>query len=275
MLPRFEQFITERRYLMNVSPATLNWYTHALKWMPNENPTQDELNAMVCRMREQGLKATGCNAATRAINAYLKWSSSACHLKPMKEPQFIPETFAAEQIQLLVSFKPKKFYERRLHLLCLLLLDTGARISEALTLHVADVDLDNLLITLMGKGGKQRRVPFSMELRRALFSYIKDCEPRDYLLARQGQDGRKLGRGTALHEVKRLCVRLGFAPPARTLHAFRHTFAVNYLRRGGSTFHLQKMLGHSSLEMTRRYASLLTSDLQEVHQRISLLSRAA
>ena len=47
------------------------------------------------------------------------------------------------------------------------------------------------------------------------------------------------------------------------------------LRREGSTFHLQKMLGHSSLEMTRRYASLLTSDLQEVHQRISLLSRAA
>src|SRR5258706_183254 len=78
--------------------------------------------------------------------------------------------------------------------------------------------------------------------------------------------------GPALHDVKRLCKRLGFEPPARTLHAFRHTFAVNYLRRGGSTFHLQKSLGHTSLEMSRRYANLTTEDLSAVHARISLLS---
>jgi integrase len=70
-----------------------------------------------------------------------------------------------------------------------------------------------------------------------------------------------------------LCERLGFNPPARTLHAFRHTFAVNYIRRGGSVFHLQKVLGHSTLEMTRRYANLLTGDLQAVHERVSLLSK--
>ena len=75
-----------------------------------------------------------------------------------------------------------------------------------------------------------------------------------------------------LRDVKRLCRRLGFDPPARTLHAFRHTFAVNYLRRGGSVFHLQKVLGHSTLEMTRRYANLMTEDLQQMHERVSLLS---
>jgi integrase len=68
------------------------------------------------------------------------------------------------------------------------------------------------------------------------------------------------------------CKRLGFDPPARTLHSFRHSFALNYLRRGGSVFHLQKVLGHSTLEMTRRYANLVTADLQAVHQRVSLLS---
>ena len=73
-------------------------------------------------------------------------------------------------------------------------------------------------------------------------------------------------------DVKRLCTRLGFTAPARTLHSFRHTFALNYLRRGGSVFHLQKVLGHASLEMTRRYTNLMTEDLQAVHQRLSLLS---
>jgi integrase/recombinase XerD len=64
-----------------------------------------------------------------------------------------------------------------------------------------------------------------------------------------------------LRDVKRVCKRLGFTAPARTLYAFRHTFAVNHLRRGGSVFHLQKCLGHSTLEMTRRYAKLMTEDL--------------
>ena len=53
--------------------------------------------------------------------------------------------------------KPRHFYQRRLHLLTLLLLDTGCRITEVLTLRVRDLDMDNMLITLDGKGRKQRR----------------------------------------------------------------------------------------------------------------------
>ena len=75
-----------------------------------------------------------------------------------------------------------------------------------------------------------------------------------------------------LRDVKLLCGRLGIIPPARTIHAFRHTFVVNYLRKGGSVFHLQKMLGHSTLEMARRYANLTTEDLQQIHEKVSLLS---
>ena len=60
----------------------------------------------------------------------------------------------------------------------------------------------------------------------------------------------------------------------RTGARIRHTFAIHYLRKGGSVFHLQKVLGHSSLEMTRRYANLMTEDLQAVHERVSLLQNA-
>jgi integrase/recombinase XerD len=283
MLRRHEDFIRERQYVMNVSPATIRWYTSALKWLDTEAPTQQELIRLVVRMRERGLKATGCNAATRAINAYLHWASGSTgkcgggcrhpHIKPIKEPEFVPSVFTDDQIKKLVRFSGRRFFERRLHLLILILLDTGCRVSEATTIRVADVDLDNLLLTLTGKGRKQRKVPCSLELRKSLYRYIRDFEPRHLLLA--GRAGDEMGRGTALHDVKRLCRRLGFEPPARTLHAFRHTFATNYLRRGGSVFHLQKTLGHTSLEMSRRYANLQVEDLQKVYQQMSLLSPAA
>jgi integrase/recombinase XerD len=280
----FSQFIRERQYLHNVTPATLEWYTHAFKWLLTESPTQDELKDAVLRMREKGMKATGCNSAIRAINSYLHWTTSpeikcspACRhprVPQLKQPELILPTFTTAQVSLLVKWKPKGFYQRRLHLLVLILLDTGCRITEALTLHVRDIDLDNLLVTLDGKGRKQRVVPFSFELRRGLFRYIRDySRKRDSLLLSSKTETR-LGRRNMLRDVKGLCKRLGIPAPARTLHSFRHSFAVGYLRRGGSVFHLQKVLGHSTLEMTRRYANLMTEDLQAVHEQVSLLSRS-
>jgi len=275
----FSQFVRERQYLHNVSPATLEWYKHSFRWLRSESPSQEELKDTVVRMREKGLKATGCNSAIRAINAYLRWSGartadgSALKIPQLKEPQLILPTFKAAEVALLVKWRPKTFCQRRLHLLVLLLLDTGARISEALTLRISEIDLDNLLFTLDGKGRKQRVVPFSFELRKALFRYLRDYPRKPDALLLASRNETMLGRRVMLRDVKRLCNRLGFDPPGRTLHAFRHTFAVNYIRRGGSVFHLQKCLGHSTLDMTRRYANLMTEDLQAVHERVSLLSR--
>lgn len=283
-MDRFTKFTRERRYLHNVSPATVSWYTHALKWLPSETPTQAELKDTVLRMREKGLKETGCNAAIRAINAYLHWASGSerkcgagCQhprIPQLKEPQKVLPTLTESQVKSIVGWKPgRKFYRRRLHLLALVLLDTGCRISEALALRVADLDMDNLLMTLDGKGRKQRIVPFSFALRKTLHRYVADLSLKAESLVLATQQGTRVRRMTALRSVKLLCEQLGFAPPGRTLHAFRHTFAVNYLRRGGSVFHLQKVLGHSSLEMTRRYANLVTTDLQAMHERVSLLSK--
>ena len=283
-MPGFQQFIKERQYLANVTPATVSWYENSLKWLPSESPTREDLKSAVIRMREKGLKPSGVNCAARAINAYLHWSNAGSekkcgpgcvHLRMprVKEPELVLPTFSAAQIKSLVRWKPSRKAQRRLHLLILILLDTGCRITEALTLRVRDIDLDNMLVALDGKGRKQRIVPFSFELRKALFRYIAEFgrKPESLLLASRNET--QLGRRVMLRDVKLACRRLGFTPPTRTLHAFRHTFAVNYLRRGGSVFHLQKVLGHSTLEMTRRYSNLLTEDLQKVHERVSLLSR--
>ena len=284
MEPRFEQFIRERQFLTNVTPATIEWYRNSLKWLPSESPSQADLRDVVLRMREKGLRASGCNSAIQAINCYAHWTNAGPHSKCgsgcqhpkvplLKVPQLVLPTFTAQQIRQLVTWKPKGKYQRRLHLLILFLLDTGCRISEALGLRVREIDFENMLVTLDGKGRKQRVVPFSFELRKALFRYITEFKRKLDALLFANRSETKVGRRNALRDVKLLCKRMGFDSPARTLHAFRHTFAVNYLRRGGSVFHLQKVLGHSTLEMTRRYANLMVEDLQAVHERVSLLTR--
>lgn len=284
MLPGFARFIKERQYLTNVTSATIQWYTHAFKWLDTDAPTQEDLKAAVLKMREKGLKATGCNSAIRALNSYVHWAymggdvkcSPACKhpkVSELKEPQNVLPTFTDKQISSLVGWKPKEKSERRLHLIVLCLFDTGARIGEVLSLRVSDFNFEDLLVKLDGKGQKQRVVPFSFELRKALHRYIADFnrKPESLLFATSAETA--LHRRNVLRDVKTLCRSLGFNPPARTVHATRHTFATAYLRRGGNVFSLQRVMGHSDLETTKRYAHMSTADLQAVHERLSLLSK--
>jgi integrase/recombinase XerD len=264
----FTSFLREKQYLENVSTNTLRWYHHALKWLPCENPDESQLKEMVVRMREQGLKPTGCNAAIRAINCYLRWAGSPHKVRKLKEPEQIMQTFSVEQVSSLVSFKPRTDFERRLHLLILILLDTGARISEVLGLQIEDIDLDNMLLTLHGKGRKDRKVPFSHQLRKALFKYIESRRGLLFLTA-NATPWTRIG---ALRAVKLHCERLGFKPPARTLHAFRHTAATHFIETGGSPLHLMRLLGHTTLTMTNRYVNLSVGNLQAASQQHSLLA---
>jgi integrase/recombinase XerD len=80
---------------------------------------------------------------------------------------------------------------------------------------------------------------------------------------------RNLGR-----ELKAIGRKLGISGVRFSAHTLSHTFVVNYLRNSGNVFYLQRILGHSTLEMTNRYVrSLGIEDLQKVHNRLSLLSK--
>jgi integrase/recombinase XerD len=276
----FEQFIKERQYITNVSPRTIEWYKESFQWLRIEQPTKDDLTDFVMRMRNAGLKATSCNNRIRAVNGYLHWltfgTEKKCgpgcdHLKvpKLKEPELILPTFTVDQIRLIKQYHPRTDFERRLQLLILLLADTLCRITEALSLEWPDVDLNSLLVKIRGKGNKERLIPFSLELRKYLIRYQKRVK---HSLVFATRDGLPLDRHVSLRDVKRLCRKLGFEPPRRTQHSLRHTGAIHYLRKGGSVFHLQKQLGHSDLAMTRKYANLLTEDLQQVHPQVSLLA---
>jgi site-specific recombinase XerD len=150
----------------------------------------------------------------------------------------------------------------------LLLLDTGMRASELCGANIYHADLRACHITVMGKGRKERRLPFSARTGRALWRYLSTREnrtPEEPLFLSRG--GYRLSRDELAHTLtsagKRVHVT-GSHP-----HRFRHTFAINYLRNGGDVFTLQKMLGHSTMGMCRRYLAIAQVDLEQAHRRAS------
>ena len=153
-----------------------------------------------------------------------------------------------------------------------LLLDTGLRIEEALSLQRDQLDLENLLVKVKGKGEKHRIVPMSFELRKVLYRWLSRHESSRIFPTVQG---RRLTQRKLLRDLKLLGKKLGVNGVRVSFHTFRHTFAVNYLRSGGNLFYLSKILGHSSVTTTERYLqSLGVEDLRAVHDRLSLLSNA-
>jgi integrase/recombinase XerD len=191
-------------------------------------------------------------------------------LSPLKFEKRLIQTLTDEEMQRPLAVKPHRFEQWRLHALVCLLLDVGLRIEEALTLRVRDLDLDNLLVTVFGKGRKERRVLFSFELRKVPFRYekirTKQC-PRCELLfpSREGThwDQRNSLRGLHLLQGRLVLKTFGW-------HRLRHTFATNYLRQGGDIVRLSMVLGHSQVTTTQRYLHLLTEDLSASHQKVSL-----
>lgn len=263
-MPEFSDFVRERKFLKNVTFRTLGWYQQAwTAWQKHSNGCPKQF---VIGLRESGVSPVTVNSYSRALNAYFTWAGLP-KIPKLKEEQKVLPIYTADQIGRIVAYRGRK---RRLHALVLAIIDTGLRLDEALSLRIEDIDFENLLLRVQGKGQKQRLVPFSHELRKVLWKFCLNRDSGFVFATRHG--GKLLGRNV-LREFKKLCRQQGFEAVPRSIHALRHFFAVNYLRAGGSVFHLQKVLGHSSLQMTRRYSNLLTEDLQRVHDRASFLSR--
>jgi site-specific recombinase XerD len=154
----------------------------------------------------------------------------------------------------------------------LLLLDTGLRASELVGLLGCDVDMRNRRIHVVnGKGDKDRLLPFSANTAQAIQRYLMtraDDSMNDPLFVTL--DGFALDRISLRRTLHRLGQRAGVADVHP--HRFRHTFAIQFLRNGGNMYVLQMLLGHSTLEMCRKYLLLAQTDADETHKRASPVS---
>ena len=121
---------------------------------------------------------------------------------------------------------------------------------------------------MMGKGSKERRVEFGPRTSQAIWKYLASrgvLRPEaDFLISRTG---RRLDREDLAKRLHTIGMRAGVEKCHP--HRFRHTFAIMFLRNGGNSLALQRLLGHSTMEMVRHYVKLSEVDLAQAHRRAS------
>lgn len=274
----FEQFINERRYLRNLAETTLDGYREQFEVFKKlgafEDLSKDSLQKAVMALRERGTSIGAINTYLRGVNCFLNWLHSEHNfeklsLKPLKGSKRIFRSLSDDELKAIVRYKPRCYSEKRLHVQLLLLIDTGLRVNESITLEKSKIDFENLLLSVKGKGNKERIVPFSYELRKVLFKYV-NAHPFELLFSTK--DGRKISYDNVLRDFYILIQKLGIKPDG-AFHSFRRTYATNYVRNGGNPLVLQRLLGHTTLQQTNVYVKLVSDDLQKEQHRTSLLNR--
>jgi len=285
-------FVFERQ-CRGLSPATIAWYKDRLgrfcRWQEAEYPeatpltaTPDLLRRYLAALTASGVAVATANSRLRALKAlfcfleaegYIQ-ANPARRVPQLREPKYLPRVLSEEELAALLSQPDlKTFAGLRDHCLMLLLLDTGLRISEALGLRLNDVEWDDNAVTVLGKGGKERRVCFGSTCRRALWRYLQ----RRGRIAGQERvfvtvHGEALTYYHAAHRIRAYGRKSGLPQPVSP-HTFRRTCATMLLRSGASPFHVQALLGHTTLEMTRRYCRVANQDLAALQQQHGVVDR--
>ena len=184
-------------------------------------------------------------------------------VKPPKTTERIVEPLTPEDVSKLLKAIPRKEYTGyRDSCVIITMYGTGLRISEVVDLYKSNVNFDTGQIRVIGKGKKERSVFMSASVFKALYKYNTQQRPdvtSYYFFVHK--DGRPLTRFYFEHRMHAYLEKAGITKIC-TPHILRYSFAIQFLRNGGDIFTLQKILGHSTLEMTRRYLKIANSDVE-------------
>ena len=276
----------------NLSPATLGWYGWRLerlvRWTRDPKAaalTTDALRGWLLAVRagEKGWRTadTYVEGHRRAASALLNWAVREGRLErsPLERIRRIRverkelATLSADEVARLIAMQPlTTFAGRRNRAILALLYDTGIRVGELVALRCEDLDLDGATLRVRGKAKRDRRVPLSIDLARVLGRYLAEARSKTQLFTTS--TGKPL-RPTAVNQWLRRAGRLAGITKRVSPHVFRHSFATAYLRNGGDEFTLQEILGHTDLEMVRRYVHLAATDVARRHAAASPFARIA
>ena len=247
--------------------------------LPMKELDKSHLNEMILRMRDEGLSDCSINSYTRTLKVFFSWCRgegySSLDIKLYKAAETVKEVYSDEELLRLLD-KPKatcSFCEYRNWTIINFLLNSGCRAATVRCIQIQDVDLPRRQITLRHtKNGRVQIIPLCGVMIPILQDYmaIRGGSAQDHLFCNEYGDmltENALRQAIAKYNRSRGVERT-------SLHAFRHTFARKYLVDcGGDAFMLQKLMGHSTLAMTKHYCNIFNNDVVQVHDQFSPLAQ--
>ena len=270
-----------------VSDVTIRNYHQHLhnisKYLDIEQPmaalSKRDLESMVCEMRTAGLAHNSISTYVRVLRTFLNWCQregrADLTIPNMKDKETVKETYTDEELSLLLQ-KPKSdcsFTEYRNWVIINFLLNSGCRAATVRNIQNRDVDLAaRQIIYRHTKNGKIQTVPLCSKMASILKDYmaIRKGQPAEYLFCDQyGDMLSENGLRLAIAHYNR-----SRGVEKTSIHLFRHTFARKYLVDcGGDAFMLQRLLGHSTLAMTKHYCAIYDADISKNFDRFSPLAQ--
>jgi len=234
--------------------------------------TREEVGAFVEHEQDRGLKPATVRLRLRSLNAFFRFFIERELIAPdvlqhrmrIKVPDALPRAIDPEDIRLLLAV----LSDPRDRAMILVLLRTGMRIGELLHTTLQDLNLKERRIEIFEaqKNRVGRVVYVSDDARAALEKWLKQRNSKGPYLF-YGCEGRPLCYEAARSAFHKYMDKAGLSHKGYTLHCLRHTFASELLNAGMRLECLQQLLGHNTIEMTRRYARLTDNTRKEEYFR--------
>lgn len=229
----------------------------------------------------KGLKDNAVNTKLRGIRAFFGFLKDSEYIRknPMYKYPLLRvrtgnvEAFSMKQLRQLFNQPDKRTFSGiRDYTYMLLLLETGMRLNESAEILLEDVKLSEGVVFLRNtKNAFHRYVPIQEKMKEQLRRYMRirgTCESEHLFVT---LDGEPMKRDTLQKIVGKYGKEAGIKGVRCSPHTLRHTFAKMSVMNGAGVFELQKILGHSTLEMVRVYVNLYSSDVNERHKEFSPL----
>lgn len=281
------QAFLETKKAENIATGTLTFYRnklalfHTFCTSQGINLMQDISPATIRQfllfLQERGNNDGGIHAHFRTVRTFLRWYEAEFEpegwknpVLKVKAPKIAIEPLAPVEYETVVSMMNvcgNDLVGKRDRAIMLTLLDSGLRANELLSTKLADYDqLIGQIFVAKGKGRKPRTVFLGEKSRRAVRQYLKlrhDSCPFLWIT----DSGEKLSYWGLVSEFKRLAHKAKVPKPS--IHSFRYFYALTCLRNGMDIFSLQELMGHSDIQVLRRYLKQTENDVREAHRRAS------
>lgn len=275
----FDLFRTEK-LAYGITEKTINNYYDSLKRFNQvldlNNPKLIEISkkdiiTFIYEMNEAGVKPVTVNHYLRELRAFFNWCFSENYIdekieiKLIKSQESVKETYTEDELKkLLLAPTGDDYCSWRSWAIINWILATGNRERTVCNIKMCDLNiLEHEIILQHTKNKKAQIIPMSSELATVLKTFIRefrsDANPEDYLFCNVA--GEKLTENAMKLSIRAYNKSRNVS--RTSIHALRHTFAKYWIRNNGDVFRLQKMLGHSSLDMTRVYVNMFSADLKE------------